>query len=51
MMGEGAYVVGVEPANCHVSGRSAERERGTLQTLQPLETRRYRIEVGFRLAP
>ncbi len=48
MMGEGAYVVGVEPANCHVSGRCAEREQGTLQVLQPLETRRYRIEVGVR---
>lgn len=47
MMGEGAYVVGIEPANCHVEGRAAERERGTLQVLQPLETRRYTIEVGF----
>ena len=48
MMGEGPYVVGIEPANCQVSGRCAEREQGTLQVLQPLETRRYRIEVGFR---
>jgi hypothetical protein len=48
MMGEGPYVVGVEPANCHVSGRSAEREQGTLQVLQPHETRHYRMEVGFR---
>ncbi len=48
MMGEGAYVVGIEPANCQVSGRCAEREQGTLQILQPQETRRYRIEVGFR---
>jgi hypothetical protein len=47
-MGEGAYVVGVEPANCHVSGRCEERQQGTLQILQPQETRRYRIEVGFR---
>lgn len=47
MMGEGQYVVGIEPANCHVLGRCAEREMGTLQTLQPQETRRYRIEVGF----
>ncbi len=47
MMGEGAYVVGIEPANCHVEGRGAERSRGTLQTLQPFETRRYLIEVGF----
>lgn len=47
MMGEGAYVVGIEPANCHVEGRPAEREKGTLQILQPLETRRYAMEVGF----
>jgi hypothetical protein len=47
MMGEGTYVVGVEPANCHVSGRASERERGTLQFLQPQEVRHYRIEVGL----
>jgi hypothetical protein len=46
-MGAGAYVLGIEPANCHVEGRVKERERGTLQILQPLETRTYRIEVGF----
>lgn len=47
MMGEGEYVAGIEPANCHVEGRAAERARGTLQVLQPRETRRYTIEVGF----
>ena len=47
MMGEGQYVAGIEPANCHVEGRGAERERGTLQVLQPLESRSYTIEVGF----
>jgi hypothetical protein len=47
MMGEGQYVVGIEPANCHVEGRCAERERGTLEMLQPLESRCYTIEVGF----
>jgi hypothetical protein len=48
MMGEGSYVVGIEPSNCRVGGRCAERERGTLQELEPFATRRYRIEVGFR---
>ncbi len=48
MMGDGDYVVGIEPANCQVSGRCAEREQGTLMILQPQETRSYRIEVGFR---
>lgn len=47
MMGEGEYVVGIEPANCHVEGRGVEREQGTLQVLNPLETRRYVIEIGF----
>lgn len=47
MMGEGAYVIGIEPANCHVQGRSWERENGTLRLLNPQETQDYRIEVSF----
>jgi len=47
MMGEGQYVIGIEPSNCHVSGRCAEREAGTLQLLNPHEVRRRRIEIGF----
>jgi hypothetical protein len=47
MMGEGLYVAGIEPANCHVEGRAVERERGTLQVLRPLERRTYRIDVMF----
>ncbi len=47
MMGEGNYVVGVEPANCHVEGRAAERQRGSLQTLLPGEVRKMMIEIGF----
>jgi Domain of unknown function (DUF4432) len=46
MMDAGTYVVGMEPANCLVMGRAAERERGTLQTLQPGEVRRYELEIG-----
>ena len=49
MMGEGLYVVGLEPANCHVSGRAHERELGTLQVLAPQEVRTYNIEVEFSL--
>jgi len=45
MMGEGLYVVGIEPANCHVQGRKAERQRGTLVMLQPGETRNHWMEV------
>jgi hypothetical protein len=47
MMGEGMYVVGVEPANCHVSGRAWEREHGDLQILQPQEVRTYSLEIGI----
>ena len=48
MMGEGLYVVGLEPANCHVEGRTKERQRGTLVMLEPGEVRTYRLEVGFQ---
>ena len=45
MMGQGSYVLGLEPANCHVSGRSQERTRGTLQFLQAGESREFRVEI------
>lgn len=45
-MGFGTYALGLEPANCYVEGRAAEREAGRLQVLQPGETRTYRLEVG-----
>ncbi|MBI5564389.1 MAG: aldose 1-epimerase family protein [Chloroflexi bacterium] len=47
MMSEGLYVVGLEPANCHVAGRAAERERGTLQLIEPQATRTFNLEVIF----
>ena len=46
MMGEGDYVVGMEPANCKVEGRAKERQRGTLSTLKPGEIREFSLEVG-----
>jgi len=46
MMGEGSYVVGMEPANCLVLGRAKEREWGTLQYLKPGEKRVIEIELG-----
>ena len=45
MMGEGFYVVGLEPANCHVGGRCQERANGTLPVLAPQEKRLYRLEI------
>lgn len=46
MMAAGAYVLGIEPANCHVEGRVRERERGTLVMLAPGEKREYDLEFG-----
>jgi len=39
------FVLGLEPANCHVGGRYAERQNGTLQFLQPLESRTFEFEL------
>jgi hypothetical protein len=42
MMGEGAYVMGIEPSNCPtIEGRAVARERGTLPILEPGEERSY----------
>ena len=47
MTGEGTYVVGLEPANCRVSGRAAERAAGTLQFLEPGEVREFALEFAL----
>jgi hypothetical protein len=46
MMGQGTYVVGLEPANCWVEGRARDRERGVLQFLGPGESISPRVEIG-----
>jgi len=46
MTGEGTYVLGIEPANCLVEGRKAERERGTLRYLEPGEERTFAVEIA-----
>ena len=46
MLGQGAYVLGIEPANCHVEGRAAERARGTLEFLPPGGKRQFHLELG-----
>ena len=45
MPAEGTHVLGIEPANCHVEGRLAERERGTLVILAPGQTMEYHLEL------
>jgi len=46
MCGEGIYVMGLEPANCWVEGRSVEKQRGTLEYLKSGEKREYLLEIG-----
>ncbi|MEM7737170.1 MAG: aldose 1-epimerase family protein [Deinococcota bacterium] len=48
MLGQGAYVLGLEPANCAgIRGRADARERGELVTLEPSETRRYQLRFSI----
>ncbi len=46
MPGEGTHLLGIEPANCHVEGRLAERARGTLVTLAPGQTMEYNLKLS-----
>jgi hypothetical protein len=45
MPGQGTHVLGIEPANCHVEGRAAERERGTLVMIAPGQTIEYHLKL------
>ena len=42
-MGEGEYVMGLEPCNCFVDGRTAPRNRSVIDSLEPGETRDFDI--------
>jgi hypothetical protein len=44
-MGEGEYVVGMEPSNCHVEGRAKARADGTLEFIKPGGKRSFDLEV------
>jgi hypothetical protein len=49
MMGQGAYVLGVEPANCGVlQGRATARKQGDLPILHPGEQRDYWLEIELK---
>ena len=41
----GEYVLGIEPGNCHVMGRKAAREDGSLEYIQPLEEKEFTIQI------
>jgi hypothetical protein len=44
-MGEGEYVLGMEPANCYVGGRADARQKGTLEYLDPGEIKKFNLEI------
>lgn len=46
-MGNGDYVAALEPANCYPEGRTAIRNRGMLQYLQPGEIREFDLEFSI----
>ncbi|MBA3778152.1 MAG: aldose 1-epimerase family protein [Chloroflexi bacterium] len=54
MLSQGLYVTGIEPANCGLLGRAAERESGSLKELEPGGTMQFgvriRAAVGQRVA-
>jgi hypothetical protein len=45
MVGEGTYVMGLEPANCHAMGRGEERRLGRLPLLDAGERRTHQLEI------
>lgn len=46
MVGEGDYVVGLEPANSYPEGRDKARERGELVMLKPGESKDFDFTIG-----
>ena len=46
MMGEQAYVLGLEPCNCGVEGRAADEALGLLETLEAGASKTVRLEFG-----
>jgi Domain of unknown function (DUF4432) len=46
MTGANHFALGLEPANCLVEGRAAERARGTLQILRPGEQKEFAITIA-----
>ena len=44
-MDEGQYVLGIEPANCHVMGMQWEADNGTLEYMEPGQEKINTIEI------
>ena len=49
MAGAGTHVLGIEPTNCHVSGRAASRENNMLVTLEPGAKVTCRLAIDVNL--
>ena len=47
-MASGDYVLGLEPSNCYVMGRSAERANGTLKVIGPFEKINMSMKLEFK---
>lgn len=47
MMGEGEYVMGLEPANCTPDGRAENRRCGTLKFISPGECYNTELKIKF----
>lgn len=50
-MTSGDYAFGIEPANCHVSGRLNEKQNGNLITIKPSEKLIFDLEIGIIEGP
>ena len=44
-MGEGEYVLGLEPCNCYVGGRIDPRNKGILEFMEPGEIRNFDLTI------
>lgn len=46
-LASGDYVLGLEPSNCYVMGRAAERENGSLKELDGFSSIKYQVNLSF----
>ena len=46
-MGEGEYVLGIEPCNCYVGGRLDPRNKDIMEYLEPGESKNFDVEIEF----
>lgn len=44
-MGQGEYVLGIEPGNCYTGGREHARKAGLLEFIDPGEIRKFQLEI------